>query len=83
MCEFAYENGKAERINGIIKNNYLKHRSIKNYQELVKELDRSVSLYNNERPHKSLNFKTPKEIEKNSILAKADKAEDERVIGCK
>jgi hypothetical protein len=83
MCEFAYENGKAERINGIIKNNYLKHRNIKNYQELVKELDRSVSLYNNERPHKSLNFKTPKEIEKNSILAKANKAEDERVIGCK
>jgi hypothetical protein len=65
MCEFAYENGKAERINGIIKNNYLKHRNIRNYQELVKELDRSVSLYNNERPHKSLNFKTPKEIEKN------------------
>jgi hypothetical protein len=42
-----------------------------------------VSLYNNERPHKSLNFKTPKEIEKNSILATASKAEDERVIGCK
>lgn len=83
MCEFAYENGKAERINGIIKNNYLRHRKIRNYQELVKELDRSVSLYNNERPHKSLNFKTPKEIEKNSILAVANKADDERVIRCK
>jgi putative transposase len=23
MCEFAYENGKVERLNGIIKNNYL------------------------------------------------------------
>ena len=69
MCEYAYENGKAERINGIIKNNYLVFRSINNFQELVKELDRSVSLYNNERPHKSLKYKTPREIEKESILA--------------
>lgn len=69
MCEYAYENGKAERINGIIKNNYLVFRSINNFQELVKELDRTVSLYNNERPHKSLKYKTPREIEKESILA--------------
>lgn len=26
MCEYAWENGKAERINGVIKNNYLRHR---------------------------------------------------------
>jgi len=63
MCEYAYENGKAERINGIIKNNYLKHRCINSYQDLTKELDRAVSLYNNQRPHKSLNYRTPKEIE--------------------
>jgi len=68
MCEYAYENGKAERINGIIKNNYLKHRNIKNFEQLQKELDRSVSLYNNERPHKNLNFKTPKEIENISYI---------------
>jgi len=64
MCEYAYENGKAERINGIIKNNYLKHKNIKDFEQLQKELDRSVSLYNNDRPHKSLGYKTPKEIEK-------------------
>jgi putative transposase len=64
MCEYAYENGKAERINGIIKNNYLKHQDIKSFDQLEKVLDRSVSLYNNERPHKSLGYKTPKEIEK-------------------
>lgn len=64
MCEYAYENGKAERINGIIKNNYLKHRNIKTFEVLVKELDRSVALYNTERPHKSLNYKTPLEVEK-------------------
>ena len=59
MCEYAYENGKAERINGIIQNNYLKNRCINSYQDLTKELDRSVSLYINQRPHKSLNYRTP------------------------
>jgi putative transposase len=59
MCEFAWENGKAERINGVIKNNYLKHRSIKNFEDLCKEVDRAVSLYNNEKPHIKLNRKTP------------------------
>ena len=67
MCEYAYENGKAERINGIIKNNYLRHRNIKNYKDLVKEVDRSVSLYNNEKPHKALNYMTPMDIEKKQL----------------
>lgn len=68
MCKEAYENGKAERINGTIKNNYLKHKTIENYAQLVKELDRSVSLYNNERPHKSLNYKTPLYVEKEALI---------------
>ena len=64
MCEYAYENGKAERINGVIKNNYLKHFTIKTFAELKKEVDRSVALYNNEKPHKALHYKTPVEYEK-------------------
>ena len=67
MCEYAYENGKAERINGVIKNNYLKHWNIKNYTELVKNVDRAVSLYNTEKPHKALKYRTPLEIEKEQL----------------
>ena len=63
MCEYAYENGKAERINGIIKNNYLKHQDIRSFDQLKNVLDRSVSLYNNDRPHKSIGYKTPQERE--------------------
>jgi transposase InsO family protein len=59
MCEYAWENGKAERINGVIKNNYLKHRAIKTSSELINEVDRSVSLYNKEKPHKALQRKSP------------------------
>lgn len=63
MCEYAWENGKAERINGVIKNNYLIHRRITNFNELKKEVDRSVCLYNFEKPHIKLQRKTPFEFE--------------------
>lgn len=63
MCEYAWENGKAERINGVIKNNYLIHRGIRTYEHLINEVDRSVQLYNYEKPHISLKRLTPIEFE--------------------
>ena len=67
MCEYAWENGMAERLNGVIKNNYLKHRTIQNFEDLAKEVDRSVSLYNNDKPHAALKRKTPRQVEKESL----------------
>jgi putative transposase len=64
MCEMAYENGKAERLNGTIKNNYLIYYAISNFEELCKGVDRAVALYNDVRPHKSLRYKTPSWFEK-------------------
>lgn len=64
MCEYAYENGKAERVNGVIKNNYLAFCTIETLDQLVKEVDRIVHLYNDEKPHKSLQYKTPSAFEK-------------------
>lgn len=70
MCEMAWENGMAERLNGVIKNNYLKHREIKIFEHLVKEVDRSVKLYNSDKPHIKLRRKTPEEFEKEYICDK-------------
>lgn len=70
MCEYAWENGKAERVNGVIKNNYLIHKNINSFEQLIKEVDHSVALYNTEKPHQALNFKTPLEIEKNCLILK-------------
>lgn len=67
MCEYAWQNGKAERLNGVIKNNYLKHRDINSYTVLVKEVDRAVKLYNEEKPHISLGRKTPSNFESNYL----------------
>ncbi|MCR4964982.1 MAG: IS3 family transposase [Bacteroidales bacterium] len=68
MCLYSWENGKAERVNGVIKNNYLAHRNIGTYDELVMEVDRAVQLYNNEKPHISLHRLSPAQFEKNISL---------------
>lgn len=64
MCEYAWENGKAERLNGVIKNNYLVHRDINSFDSLCKEVDRTVLLYNKEKPHIELQRKSPDEFER-------------------
>ncbi len=63
MCEYPWENGKVERLNGVIKNNYLIHRGINSFIDLKKEVDRTVLLYNNEKPHIGLQRKSPIEFE--------------------
>ena len=70
MCEYAWENGKAERINGVIKNNYLIHRNISSFEDLKKEVDRSVKLYNEEKPHIGLQRKSPIVYEKDYLCSR-------------
>lgn len=79
MCHYPWENPYAERINGIIKNNYLNHRKICNYEELVKEVDRAVKLYNIEKPHKSLQRLSPIQFEK-TIFANSKRIEEKETI---
>lgn len=67
MCKHPWENGIAERINGVIKNNYLKNRRIENFQDLNREVDRSVQMYNYSKPHIRLNRNTPVKYEDNFI----------------
>ena len=64
MGEMAYENPHAERINGTIKNQYLKGYAPRNFNELEQMTGRAVNNYNNVRPHDSLNKKTPLGYEK-------------------
>jgi hypothetical protein len=62
MGKTPYENPNAERINGTIKNSYLRHYDPKNYEELVKQNTRAVRNYNM-RPHASLRRLSPKQFE--------------------
>ena len=56
-----YQNALAERVNGILKMEYLliKPNNLEQARKLVEE---SIQLYNEKRPHLSLNYKTPDEV---------------------
>ena len=64
MCYTPYENPHAERLNGILKNEYLYPNNPKSFKDLQRLLIESVNLYNQERPHNSLGGVSPKEFSK-------------------
>ena len=62
------ENAVAERINGIVKNEYLSHFNFKNRSQAEKMLPEIVKRYNKLRPHLSINMKTPDEVHEKELL---------------
>jgi len=69
MGENVYENANAERLNGIIKNSYLRLYNPQNFKELTIQLSRAVEKYNQEKPHKALNYLSPNTFEKQFTLS--------------
>lgn len=67
MCESVYENPHAERINGTIKNSYLRGYAPGNFRQLDKMLIKAVQKYNAEKPHTALRMLTPDEFENQSL----------------
>ena len=64
------DNPLAERMNGILKIEYLKNVQVRNISEAKHVLSKSVHLYNNSRPHLSCNYHTPIEVYEGKYLAK-------------
>ena len=62
------EEAVAERVNGIIKEEYLQDYEVKNIKEAKKVLDFVEKLYNEERPHNSISNHVPNEVHMNSNL---------------
>ena len=63
MCNIVYENAHIERVNGIIKNQYLYRWKITNFYQLRKKLQDAVWAYNFEKQHSSLEKLAPVEFE--------------------
>jgi putative transposase len=62
------ENAIAERINGILKEEYLDHYETNNLEDAKKHLNYAINLYNNERPHMSISNLTPNKLHKNLTI---------------
>lgn len=63
MCKSVYENPHAERLNGIIKNNYVIHYKPQTYKELGEATKKAVNMYNSQKPHSSLKGLSPIKFE--------------------
>lgn len=71
-----YQNALAERINGILKEEFL----IQTYtpEQLSKVVEQSIKIYNGYRPHLSLKYKTPNFIHEKSLAEQT--ARDSKTI---
>jgi transposase InsO family protein len=67
------ENAIAERVNGIIKEEYLDTYDVENTIQAKELLKAVVDLYNNERPHMSLGNLTPAQIHHSTGNLKTEK----------
>ena len=56
-----YQNALAERVNGILKSEYLLVKP-KDLTEARKMVEESIMIYNQRRPHTALKYKTPDEV---------------------
>ncbi|WP_051576002.1 IS3 family transposase [Aquimarina atlantica] len=61
------ENPIAERVNGIIKEEYLNDYQVENLQQAKELLNTVIKLYNNERPHMSIGNLTPNQVHQTNM----------------
>jgi putative transposase len=57
-----YENAMAERVNGILKDEFLLDSTFEDYEQARKAVKQSIDVYNQMRPHWNLKLKTPNQI---------------------
>jgi len=57
-----YENAVAERINGILKTEFLLGETLTSFKVAQQLVAEAIQIYNSERPHLSLNYQTPDEV---------------------
>ena len=61
-----YENALAERVNGILKDEFYLDQTFDSVVQAKRATKNAIKLYNSERLHLSLNYKTPNYVHKNA-----------------
>jgi putative transposase len=57
-----YDNAIAERVNGILKDEFGLDEVFDNYAQMVKQTKQSIEIYNKKRPHLSCSMLTPEQM---------------------
>jgi len=61
------DNAIAERVNGILKEEFLKHWEVKDHKDASLALENAVHIYNELRPHFSCSLFTPEVVHQNKL----------------
>ena len=64
-----YENALAERVNGILKQEYGLGGTFKRKADALQAIDEAVLLFNTKRPHLALAYKTPEQMHSAAVAA--------------
>nr|WP_319571027.1 integrase core domain-containing protein [uncultured Draconibacterium sp.] len=59
-----YENAIAERVNGILKDEFFLDQTFASLKEAKRATKNAINIYNNKRLHLSLDYKTPQNVYK-------------------
>lgn len=63
-----YDNAVAERINGILKDEFYCDEKFDSFEQVKKHVEQSIMIYNNKRPHLSCSMLTPREMHQQNTL---------------
>ncbi len=64
------ENAVAERVNGILKQEWLNSMTFKTMEDVQSQLGKIIKIYNQHRPHSSLDMQTPENVHRLSLQIK-------------
>jgi putative transposase len=75
-----YENAMAERINGVLKSEFLLSKTFRNLEEASVAVGKSIGIYNSQRPHGSCDYLTPDQAHlKEGVLPSKWKSKNEKI----
>lgn len=63
-----YQNALAERVNGILKDEFNLEQGLKDHLQATQVINQSIQIYNTERPHYGCDLNTPEFVHKNKSL---------------
>jgi transposase InsO family protein len=75
-----YENALAERVNGILKDEWLNLEQFNSFEQAKERINQVIKIYNEMRPHLSCNMKTPDQKHNQAYSKKYPKPVNKKLV---